>query len=166
MIDAWFAFYNWFCQKADDVYWHFMHRFHPKYKYYMIDTGLTPGYYDPDQRMFHGCFNLLKEYVESFDIDKHIASLKEDLEEDPKDRFVEAEISSYERIRELYIWWTEIRPNREEPEWVDCGSGELLCNCLQCNEFFCHLNKLEDKHEKEDDCMMMRLMLLRRHIWY
>jgi len=39
-------------------------RFRTYDRYHIIDTGLKPDYYDTDARMFHGCFNELKNYVE------------------------------------------------------------------------------------------------------
>ena len=33
-------------------------------RYFMIDTGLEPGYYEINQKMLHGPFNLLKDFVE------------------------------------------------------------------------------------------------------
>ncbi len=33
-------------------------------RYHVIKTGLKPGYYDIDTRMLHGCFEMLKEFVE------------------------------------------------------------------------------------------------------
>jgi len=33
-------------------------------KYHIINTGLTPGYYDSDTRMLHGMFNLLVDFIE------------------------------------------------------------------------------------------------------
>ena len=47
----------------DIKYW-FIYRFHPKHKYWLINTGLDYHYYDTDVRMLHACFHLLKEYVE------------------------------------------------------------------------------------------------------
>jgi hypothetical protein len=44
-------------------YW-FLYRFVKKHKYHLIDTGLLPGYYDVDTRIFHGVFNLMKEFCE------------------------------------------------------------------------------------------------------
>jgi len=33
-------------------------------RYFMIDTGLEPGYYEIKHKMLHGMFNLLKDFVE------------------------------------------------------------------------------------------------------
>ena len=45
------------------IYW-FKYRFLSEYKYHLINTGLKHGYHEIDERMFHGMFNLLKEYCE------------------------------------------------------------------------------------------------------
>ena len=36
-----------------------------EHKYQLIDTGLKPGYSDIDTRMFHGIFNLMKDFCEN-----------------------------------------------------------------------------------------------------
>jgi hypothetical protein len=35
-----------------------------RHRYHLVDTGLTPGYYDQDNRMLHACFALLVDYVD------------------------------------------------------------------------------------------------------
>lgn len=39
-------------------------RYRTFYRYHVVDTGLTPGYYDCDTRILHANMNLIKDYVE------------------------------------------------------------------------------------------------------
>ncbi len=45
-------------------------RYRTRNKYHIVNTGLTPGYYDADSRIFHSNFNLLKDFVET-DVSRH-----------------------------------------------------------------------------------------------
>jgi|SRR5438552_1256554 len=47
-----------------DPYWKLQHRFNPKHRYHMINTGLRPGYADPDIRLLWGIMNMVEEYVD------------------------------------------------------------------------------------------------------
>jgi len=47
-----------------DSYWWFIHRFHPSHKYHLVDTGLKPGYHDPDIRIMHAIFSEAERFVE------------------------------------------------------------------------------------------------------
>lgn len=40
------------------------YRIDPRHRYHMIDTRLSPGYYDIDTLMLNGMFSLLRRYVE------------------------------------------------------------------------------------------------------
>jgi len=51
-------------KRVENVKYWFMYRLCKKHRYQLIDTGLKPGYYDTDTRMFHGLFNLMKEFCE------------------------------------------------------------------------------------------------------
>jgi hypothetical protein len=48
---VWDFFYCTIPARCDNAKWWFLHRFHPKHRYFMVDTGLPPGYHDPDTRM-------------------------------------------------------------------------------------------------------------------
>jgi len=39
-----------------DAYWWVAHRVSPRHRYHVINTGLKPGYYDPDIRLLSGLF--------------------------------------------------------------------------------------------------------------
>ncbi|MFI4955659.1 MAG: hypothetical protein ACHQAX_00425 [Gammaproteobacteria bacterium] len=48
--------------KIKDAKWWIRHR--TTEKYHLVDTGLSPGYYDADTRMLHSVFSILKDFVE------------------------------------------------------------------------------------------------------
>ena len=63
----------WITHTAPQTYWwpitHRVERFrgwfrYRFYRYHIVDTGLSPDYYDKDYLMLHVNFNLLKDYVE------------------------------------------------------------------------------------------------------
>ena len=141
-----------------------MHRFHPKHRYFMIDTGLEPGYHDPDIRMLYGCFNLFKDYYEN----THCIN---DTNNDKEDIFITGYAEHVKELNDLYVWWTEVRPNRKDPDEPACGFCTTVENflhnkCEHCSKYFEASNKLDQKYEEEDDEMMIRLMKVRRSIWY
>jgi hypothetical protein len=48
--------------KIKDAKWWIKHR--TTDKYHLINTGLTPGYYDADTRMLNSVFSILKDFIE------------------------------------------------------------------------------------------------------
>ena len=46
-----------------DTYWWFVHRINPRHRYHIINTGLTPGYYDPDIRILAGIFKEVITFI-------------------------------------------------------------------------------------------------------
>jgi hypothetical protein len=85
-------------------------------------------------------------------------------------------------IKELYVWWTEVRPARpdayEVSGWTDyCEKArELIDGRLfggkstpelkkLSNKSHKLLQKIEDAYEKEDEAMMIRLIKARDSLW-
>lgn len=72
-------------------------------------------------------------------------------------------------ILELYRWWTEIRPSREDP-YVTVGLCDEDRNCSNKRsdkeqERLYRLVEIEKGFDDEDDEMLMRLIKLRRSLW-
>ena len=65
---------------------------------------LRPGWWDKDEVMLHAAFQLLVDFIEQEHPDKHI-----DWNHDPLHR------RAWKEIRDLYRWWTAIRPSRSGP---------------------------------------------------
>jgi len=112
------------------IYWWFIHRFHPSHRYNVIKIKtLSPGYYDPDVRMLHACFDLFAEWFRYNTIENEHMTKKSLEETNP---------GVWDEMVELYKWWSVYHV---DPDWSMGGA------------------------EKEDE-MMMRLMKIRRCIWY
>lgn len=92
-------------------------------------------------------------------------------------------ISARECIN-LYLWWTQIRPNRPDPHdisgWTDycdstrgegldfldrLGSDEDPNDTRRRGNMLKEMQNLEERFEQEDEDMMIRLIKLRRYLW-
>jgi len=56
------AYRNIVLKNIDRVYWWIRYRTFSRY--HIVNTGLSPRYYDVDELMFHACFSLLGRFVE------------------------------------------------------------------------------------------------------
>jgi hypothetical protein len=97
-------------------------------------------------------------------------------------------MSTYQAInaretRELYLWWKNVYPNRPDPHdasgWTEfCGrrttqEGWLLSwfddktpeEAEETKRILDHCKEIEDRYEKEDDEMLIRLIKIRRNLW-
>lgn len=117
------------------------------YRYHLINTRLKAGeYHEVDNRMMHGCFELLVDYVEVQCAWMHELSKRERLRRKPRFRRFRSPQDGIAHLRwaknlkedfpggsssqpspqainaakayELYIWWKYIRPERPEL-WTD-----------------------------------------------
>lgn len=171
-------------------------------KYHVLKTDLKPGYYDIDTRILHSNFSLLVDFVEieKASLQYFFASYEEaknksrvsfnkltkeqkkelglqylnwEIEND-EEFFPKQQKVSAKEIKNLYLWWTEVRPSRIDPydkyeEELDELSGSLN-NMPEKNKkklinLYKKIGKLEDQYEKEDDAMLIRLMNVRRNLW-
>jgi hypothetical protein len=85
-------------------------------------------------------------------------------------------------IKALYLWWTEVYPNRPDPYdasgWTEicekirvANGGDLFIECkdlkLKKQQDRAHklLHKIEQEYEKEDEAMLIRLIKVRHSLW-
>jgi hypothetical protein len=76
-------------------------------------------------------------------------------------------------IRELYLWWTEIRPKRFDPyDRPEFDNPNLFTlnevsaeDKKKRREFFDRVRKLETDHMNEDQEMLIRLVKIRKGLW-
>jgi hypothetical protein len=86
-------------------------------------------------------------------------------------------------IKELYIWWTTVYPNRPDPYeasgWTAACEASRIANggklnwgqekdpILKKSSDKAHklLQKIEASYEKEDEVMMIRLIKIRNALW-
>ena len=161
-----------------DLWWGFLHRTFCRYDRIKIKT-LKPGYHDKDLMMLHACFGLLVDYVER---EKPFEWWGWDQSPD------EAPPEAVE-IKALYSWWKESYLKRETPldqlpdelrpkafsTWkknpdggLSFGPEERTHEELEYPAYtkaFDETCALENKWEKEDDEMLMRLVKIRPYLW-
>ncbi len=78
-----------------------------------------------------------------------------------------------QKIKELYIWWKEVRPNRPEPMAVlelnydKNKEDKLMDGKMTRKELseFKKLAKIEADYEKEDTKMLIELIKIRKELW-
>jgi len=222
----WFGRYG----VISDIKWWVLHRTVDRYNVIKI-RSLKPGYYDTDDRLLHGMFQLLVDYVEEelgcrqywFDDSKEIIKSWPKLKRFKHwlvywiplahyfvdQRFKDLGLLGVEFYRqyedeqfpeasqhwkdfgnevyELYIWWTEVRPNR--PDSMDVSGWSELCdryplkfektsdgNFYKAKRYSDEAeaemsvaakktHEIDEQYEKEDEEMLIRLIKVRRGMW-
>ena len=127
--------------------WPIVHTLHPKYRYHIVKTGLTPGYYDADIRILHSVFSIFSEFVER-----------------NKNGHVNWEANEYHRkiwkeLNEINDWWTLVRPHREENfekenPYPDTGRFDPLAIFDEENENdadVIEFKRISDLHRKAEE---------------
>jgi hypothetical protein len=144
-------------------------------------------YYEFDTKILHGLFNELVDYVETeishtmkaykdrnykfkngrckqagldhldWAIGLTFGSDYGINEDDPDYNKPTPQALSAMVIKELYLWWTETRPNRPDPH--------SLYDDAKIEESYDKIDKLETKYHQEDTDMMIKLITIRQDIW-
>jgi hypothetical protein len=133
------TFFSVKMMQLNDVKYWFKYRLQKKHRYHLIDTGLSPKYYEIETRMLHGMFNILKEYVEIEKATLHYLSIeKGDVKPSKRqaglnhleweigltyDDYPDPELAGKptlqaegaQQVKDLYLWWMDVRPNRIDP---------------------------------------------------
>lgn len=143
-------FFRKILSKIDNWVWWLKYRFHPAHRYHIVDSGLPPGYVDPDELILHVCMNILKQFVET------------------------AETKQSDEILAIYDWWVHDFPNREGqlpelppsdnvkfPWYNDFGPEDMAWHnaALEREEVYA-------RWTKEEQEMLIRLMKCRKALWY
>jgi hypothetical protein len=155
--------------------WWVRYRYDSGHQYHMIRTDLAPGYYDIDTVMLHGMFKLLDRYV-----DEERDGV-DDLERWADDLGVETGQGKSEfEAATLYRWWNEVRPadhkRREELMSEIYGKrkfeteGHVMrlspyTGTNNVEELYKELGVLEEKINREEDEMLIRLVKIRTSLW-
>lgn len=149
------------------IKWPLLHRFHPKHQYNIIKPKLKPGYYDPDILIIESCFGMLIDLV-----DHH---KKENI---VNWEGMEHTDNAWKEMNELYDWWKNIRPTREDDldrdhPYPDLEFREILDERYENDPAmieWCNVSDIrrtiEEKWEQEDEDMLIRLMKIRRFLYY
>lgn len=100
-------------RKLRHAYWWVQHRVNPRHRYHVVRTGLKPGYHDIDELMEAVSVVLLRRFVE--DTHGGLSNLRrwaDELKSDWEDASAKRQGEDYQRIAELYEWFTAERPRR------------------------------------------------------
>lgn len=161
-----------------------------------LDTGLKPGYYyEFDDRILHGLFNELVNFVEielahlslwdqhkkykfkngrcveaAYDYFDWASKLK-DKNENGK-RVVSKQAKDARRIKKLYEWWKNVRPNRIDPsvksgwakEYEEIEKNGYKSKKTSYKTILKQM-RIEDQYDKEDEDMLIELIKLRKSLW-
>lgn len=171
-------------------------------KIHYLKTGLTPGeWYEFDQRLLHGMFGALVDFVESecgyswgaktkpslwqkvvsyttwtsiTNKQQGIAELKDNIavgNECPEQR------ATYQKIFDLYMWWTIERPNRPDPYDVADYQLPKYDKKLSFSKMWKQfdnkdrkqkmeiVSRVERQYDEEDTQKMIELIEIRHSIW-
>jgi bifunctional DNA-binding transcriptional regulator/antitoxin component of YhaV-PrlF toxin-antitoxin module len=153
--------------RLHDLKWAFIHRYVPRHQYNVLrPKSLKPGYYDPDMRILHACMDELREYFE-----KGVPEIDWDA--------TDHHSTAYAEMKEIYNWWVNIYPNQEDlfdkehpfPDLPSLGyvlgdkhaDEPLVIEWRRVAEL---RRKAEAEWYKTEEEMLIRLMKIRRSMWY
>jgi len=174
-------------------------RYRTIHRYHVVNTGMEPGYTDLTEKLIHVNFNMLKEFVEiekarmygwaenSIEglkgADAGVAYLLWEMGLDADNKFENQQSENAREIYELYDWWTNQRPYREDIDhlWEPYHKlkNEIYGDddCYFCQDkdtpelkklqkkWLKESTRLEKKHTKEDEKMLIRLIKIRGALW-
>ena len=165
-------------------------------RYHIINTGMKPGYADASERMLHVNFNMLKDFVEiekahmwTWHEEKGVPSKQPGVSHLVWEMGLENEVNNQAKNAreqyELYDWWTNQRPYREEDateEWDAYHTLKKEIYADDADNFFrddkdtselkflqkTWLEKsstIETNNLIKDEQMLIRLMKIRQSLW-
>lgn len=175
-----------------------------------MDTKLGRWeYHEIDTRVIHGLFETLVDFVEhekanmqyiseswkdgeQVKVDRVFPSREKGLEyldwEAGLDEESPHQAETAREVKELYLWWKDVRPNRPDP--MDASGWSTYCEerrneCDDEDDFWCQfdhedeteeeaahasemidkLHQIEEQQYQEDTDMAIRLIKIRRSMW-
>lgn len=141
----------WALRRFDLPYW-FRSRFVPSCRFHVVNTGLSPGWHDVDERILYACMALLCSYVED--------------EQGGEVGFPGFAVGTPEADAEaltIYRWWRHQRSADRERE------GALLMAWYSASprteEAFRAAIDAEAENDARDQEMLHRLIDIRRSLW-
>ena len=165
-------------------------------KTHYLKTGLKPGHwYEFDYRLMYGLFNELVDFVEielaaqmmwqdkkkykikngrcveaAYDYFQWAKNLK--VKNENGKRVLSDQAKSARKIQQLYEWWKNKRPNRQEP--MEKSGWDKIYDKIEANDpkarknahkHYMKLIEIENSYEQEDTDMMVELIKIRSHLW-
>jgi len=171
-------------------------RYRTTRRYHVIKTGMEPGYSDVSEKMLHVNFNMLKDFIEvekaymwtwhNKDSEQPgVSHLVWEMGLDADNKFHNQQSANAREQYELYDWWTNQRPYREDDALEEWEAYHTLKKDIygdDANNFFRddldtpELEKLQkkwltksskiEKHNlKEDEKNLIRLIKIRNSLW-
>ncbi len=151
-----------------DLKWGFKHRYIKRHQYNVLrPKTLEPGYYDPQTRILHACMEDLCRFYEH-------GAPQIDWDAEPYHQHV------YKEMTDIYTWWTKEFPTREE-EWEKANPSpqdiewrRLFSNgkhdndpdVIEWKRVADLRRKMDEKWSEDEQDMLIRLMKIRRSLWY
>jgi hypothetical protein len=94
---------------------HLLYRFHPAYRFHIIDTGLQPGPHDGGKLILHSTFSILMNsvkfrYGNLEQLELHAHNLKAAPIGNNPPELIDNELTFTRELIELVRWWTITRP--------------------------------------------------------
>lgn len=171
-----------------NAYAYYDNRFISKTHY--LQTGLTPGqHFDFDTRLLHGVFQSLVLFVEEEKAHMYKISHKNSKKLNKREaglKYLNWEISLGEEskiqsetakeVKEIYLWWKDIRPKRKDPYDVS-GLSKYYKNInftlskkkkkgkQTLGNLYTKCNNIIQKYKDEDTKMMIRIIKIRDNLW-
>lgn len=134
--------------------WWLSHRIIPRHRYHIVNTGLSPNYYDPDQRMLHSVMSIFCDWYENSHHCIRVEDFEDRTDEDSQ-MYLETNREAFETYKRIYDWWTK-EVQKDECEWINK-------KCYKDGEYD---NDIEEKMEQEITDNLIQLMKYRLHFWF
>ena len=169
----------WTNSTLHDLVWKFKHRFVRRHQYNRLDTGLPPGYMDPDQQILYAVMNCLRQYMEhgaeafywgdepKSDYINFYTNADGTVDEDgvkAYEKSLQVKRDCKKELDEIYQWWVNryLKTHDDhEAYWKVDHKGEP-----NHKKTYTAMFELEEQLEVEADEMLARLMKHRRTLWY
>jgi len=153
-VPDWFSYKKFYLREK---MWEFKHKYIPKHKYHIVNSGLPSGYHDIPELMLWTTFSFLIRYIESEECFKNIV-----WDDHSEHLCVESE------LMDLYEWWKNQRPKREEIEknlYSQISSHVLGEGTEEDMQIYKELNKLEIFWKEQDIYNLKRLVSIKDFMW-
>lgn len=165
------------------------YRYHPRWRYHVIKTGLEPGWHDEDELILHACFAMLERYIDWHGGDEDLQKFSDELMTEP-DKNAPPGLQSHQGERQteavkLYRWWKIERPadqkrchelmmhlygNKERMKTEPVADGKLhkiIFEPFEGDEVALEkeFRALERKIADDEQSMLHRLIDIRPSLW-
>jgi hypothetical protein len=153
-----------------------------KHKYHLINTKLSPGYYDYDTRILFGVFSMFVEFIEEHNqysglkeqiklyknyvatADKSLKDCSESTRKTQKKKY-KFRLQMWQDFEELYTWWKDERTANYDLLNKDFDDYYAKHNKNYNSELYNLLCNREEELKATDDIQLLKLLKYRQHLW-